>query len=264
MEKLNKLKMILKDMGSVLIAYSGGVDSTYLLAVSKEVLGEDVLAVTARSETYPLREYQQAKGIVEQLQVNHLTITTQELEYPNFATNPTNRCYFCKKELFTKLKKIAEKHHMINIADGSNADDVHDFRPGMQALEELRVRSPLKEAGLTKKDIRLLSRQLNLPTWDKPAYACLSSRFPYGTQITIDNLQMVEEAENFLYDLGFKQVRVRHHDTIARIEITPELIRNVVTDDVRLRIVEKLKKIGYHYVTLDIEGYRTGSLNEVL
>lgn len=264
LKKLRKLRKILKDMETVLIAYSGGVDSTFLLAVAKETLGDNVLAVTARSETYPQREYRQAKEIVRQLQVNHLTISTKELEYPNFASNPTNRCYFCKKELFSKLKEIAGEHHIQYLADGSNADDVNDYRPGMQALKELGIRSPLKEAGLTKEEIRLISKDMNLQTWNKPAFACLSSRFPYGSKINIEKLQMVEEAENFLLDQGFTQVRVRHHDETARIELLSENLQDVFKGDKHVMIVEKLKTIGYRYVTLDLEGYRTGSMNEVL
>ncbi|MFH1943866.1 MAG: ATP-dependent sacrificial sulfur transferase LarE [bacterium] len=263
-EKVHRLHSLLKSMESILIAFSGGVDSTYLIAVSKEILGDDVLAVTARSETYPTREYEQAKSIAERLKVKQLTISTKELEYPNFASNPTNRCYFCKKELFTKLKEIGEKHLFKNIADGSNADDVHDFRPGMQALKELGIRSPLKEAGLTKEEIRLLSRQMGLPTWNKPAYACLSSRFPYGMQIDADKLRMVGDAENILFDLGFRQVRVRHHDTVARIEVYSEEIDAFISRENRERVVKKFKEIGYRYVTLDLQGYRTGSMNEGL
>ena len=262
--KFEALKSILKEMGSILIGYSGGVDSTFLVAAAKEVLGDTVLAVTARSETYPKREYEQAQKIVEQLKVRHVTIFTKELEYPNFASNPENRCYFCKKELFSKLKEIAVSNNISHLADGSNADDVNDHRPGLQALKELGVRSPLKDAGLTKAEIRQFSQEMKLSTWNNPAYACLSSRFPYGTEINIEKLEMVEEAKNYLKDLGFAQIRIRHHDNIARIEIHPDQFEKIFKDDARQKIINKFKKIGYHYIALDIEGYRTGSMNEVL
>lgn len=263
-EKSEVLKDILNSMESILVGFSGGVDSTYLLAAAREVLGDNVLAVTARSETYPEREYFHAQQIAERLQVQYLTIHTKELEYTNFSSNPPNRCYYCKKELFTQLKKLAEEHRLQNVVDGSNADDLHDFRPGMIAMKELGVRSPLREAGLTKSDIRQLSLDMGLPTWDKPATACLASRFPYGTSIDEQKLGMVERAEEILRKRGFNQVRVRHHDSIARIEILPENITRLAAKNIREQIVFSLKEIGYKYITLDLQGYRTGSMNEVL
>lgn len=263
-EKSEALKDILKDMENILVGFSGGVDSTFLLAAAKEVLGDGVMAVTARSETYPEKEYRKARQIAERLEVRFLTIHTKELEYANYSSNPPNRCYYCKKELFTQLRKLAEEHSIKNVADGSNADDVHDFRPGMIALKELGVRSPLKEAELTKADIRQLSQDMDLPTWDTPATACLASRFPYGTSIDEHKLGMVERAEEVLHERGIKQARVRHHNSIARIEVLPEDFTRLTADNVRDQIVLSFKEIGYKYITLDLQGYRTGSMNEVL
>jgi len=262
--KLKKLKSILENMGSVIIAYSGGVDSTFLIKVAKDTIGNNILAVTAKSETYPKREYEQAKKIARKLKVKHLVITTKELLNPRFIVNPANRCYYCKQELFTELKQIALEKGIDYVVDGTNCDDLKDFRPGMEAIKALGVRSPLREAGLTKKEIRGLSRKMNLDTWDKPAFACLSSRLPYGTPIDKKKLQMVGEAEDYLFKSGFKQVRVRHHNNIARIEVSPEDIEHLTSINLRRKIVKKLKEIGYHYVTLDLQGYRTGSMNEVL
>lgn len=262
--KLEILKNILKNMQSVLIAYSGGVDSTFLLKVAKETIGNRVLAVTAKSETYPNREYRQAKNIAKKLKVKHLTIHTEELFTPLFSSNPHNRCYYCKKELFTRLKQIAIDRNIKCIVVGTNYDDLDDFRPGMKACEESGVRSPLKEAGLTKEEIRSLSFKMKLPTWDKPAAACLASRFPYGIAISKKKLHRVQKAEDYLYKLGFRQIRVRHHDSTARIEVHPKDIQRLASLSLRNKIVDKFKNIGYCYITLDLQGYRTGSLNEVL
>ena len=261
-EKLDSLKDILKSMESVVIAYSGGVDSTFLSKVASDVLGDSTLAVTARSETYPRSEFEEAVELARKIGIKHETIMSEELDIPEFSANPTNRCYYCKKELFAKLKEIAQERGLAHVVDGSNHDDLDDYRPGMQAVEELGVRSPLQESGLTKADIRELSKRMGLPTWDKPSFACLSSRFPYGNEITRDKLTSVGEAEIFLRGLGIRQLRVRHHDKIARIEVAEEdmelLFRN------REQIVKKLKELGYAYVTMDLQGYRTGSMNEVL
>lgn len=260
--KLEKLKEILKNMGNMLIAYSGGVDSTLLLSVAKDVLGENVFAVTSRSGIHPEKEHKFAVKMAKKLKVKHLTITTDELYNPSFTANPVNRCYYCKKELFTKLQKIAATKNIKWISDGTNYDDRNDFRPGMLALKELSIRSPLKEARLTKEEIRHLSKRFKLPTWNKPPLACLVSRIPYGDKITIQKLKMINEAENYLCNLGMKQVRVRHHGDIARIEVLPIDIPKLILQKTREKILKKFKKLGYKYITLDLQGYRSGSMNE--
>lgn len=263
-EKYRHLQQILKDMGGVLVAFSAGVDSTFVLKVAHDVLGEKVLAVTAHSVTYPLAELEEAKQLAASLGVRHLIVESKEIDVPGFSNNPPNRCYYCKTELYDILTEIARRENIPYIVDGTNYDDIRDHRPGMKATAQHGVRSPLKEAKLTKEEIRYLSRELGLPTWDKPSFACLSSRFPYGDKITVEKLQMVEAAENFLRQFKFKQLRVRHHDKIARIELTKEDMIRVVTTDIGDKIVAKFKELGYTYVTLDLQGYRTGSMNEVL
>ena len=263
-EKYEKLIGILKDAGSGAVAYSGGVDSTFLLKVGYEVLGEKIVGVTAKSSTYPEREYDEAKKYIRQFGAKHITIVSEELEIEGFSKNPVNRCYFCKNELFSKVREEAKKLNLKHVFDGSNFDDVGDYRPGMQAAKELGVISPLKEAQLTKDDIRQLSKQLNIPTWDKQSFACLSSRFPYGQEITVEKLSMVDKAEQFLMDMGFKQLRVRHHGEIARIEVDPTDREKFFDISVMDKIGERFRAIGFQYVTLDIMGYRTGSMNEVL
>lgn len=262
MEKINKLENILSEMGSVLVAYSGGVDSSFLLKVAKDVLGNKVLAVTASSDTYPQEELRLSKKVAKNLKVRHRIIQTSELKNRNFIKNPVNRCYFCKKELFRRLNKIAQDENLKYVIDASNVSDKTDFRPGEKAKKELGVRSPLVEAGFTKEDIRNASKKLKLPTWDKPSLACLSSRIPYGVSISKAALDKISQGENFLRKLGFKQVRIRHYDGFARIEVEknkiPLLIKKKET------IVEKLKNLGYNYITIDLEGYRTGSMNEVI
>lgn len=263
-EKFQLLKDIIREKGSAAIAFSGGVDSTFLVRAAHEVLGNKMIAVTATSSTYPERELNEAIKYAKDMGVKHVIISSEELEIEGFASNPKNRCYYCKKELFTKILKVAKENGVEYVFDGSNLDDTGDYRPGMQAARELDVISPLKEANLTKEDIRELSKELGLPTWDKPSFACLSSRFPYGHQITGPKLKMVEEAEQFLLDMGLRQVRVRYHGEIARIEVSPEERAFFFNLKIMDEIGEKFKKIGFTYITLDMLGYRTGSMNEVL
>lgn len=259
------LESILTQLGSAVVAYSGGVDSTFLLKKALDVLGvEKVLAVLAQSETYPASEVAQAITAASSLGARLRLIHTEELADENFARNPANRCYFCKKELFGKLLEIAGREGYAAVVEGSNQDDLADFRPGREAKEQLGVRSPLLEAGLTKKDIRTLSKDLGLSTWDKPSFACLSSRFPYGVRITPQELRMVDQAEAFLKRLGFRQVRVRVHDQVARLELEPGEMLRVFHDGLAGQVASELKRIGFTYVALDLEGYRTGSMNEVL
>jgi pyridinium-3,5-biscarboxylic acid mononucleotide sulfurtransferase len=259
--KLKILQDILAGMESVLVAYSGGVDSTFLLKVASNVLGAKALAVIGDSRTLPSDEKQQAVEIAEKLNVRYRVIESKEISNPDFAKNSKDRCYWCKSELFSKLQGIADSEHIAYVVDGSNADDRSDYRPGARAAKECGVRSPLQEAGLTKDEIRKLSRDMELPTWDKPSMACLSSRIPYGDEITEEKLDKVEKAERILKSLGFKQVRVRHHNDTARLEVAESDISRLVEPDLRKKIVEGLKSVGYRYITLDIEGYRTGSMN---
>jgi uncharacterized protein len=262
-KKFSRLKKIISDMGSILVAFSGGVDSTFLLKVASLVLPkEKILAVTASSATYPKEELLFSQDIARTLGVRHKIIKTHELENKKFTANPINRCYFCKKELFNQLKGLAKKFKLNFVVDASNYSDKKDFRPGNIARQELKIRSPLQEAGFTKEDIRASSRKLGLITWDKPSLACLASRVPYGKKITSGILLRINKGEELLRQLGFKQVRLRHYNGLCRIEIFKEDIPKLIFK--RNLIVEKLKRLGYNYVTIDLEGYRTGSMNEVV
>lgn len=263
-DKLKELKQILTNMQSVLIAYSGGVDSTFLLKVAQEVLGDKVLAVTELSPVYPSEETGQAKTLAQEFGVRHEFLETQELSNSEFVNNPKDRCYWCKKELFTDLLKIAQKNNLNYVLDGTNFDDLDDFRPGMRAASELGVRSPLKEARFTKDEIRRFSKKLGLPTWNKPSFACLASRFPYGMKISKENLDKVDKAERFLRNSGITQVRVRQHDNIARIEVLEDELPKLMEPQLRKQLIRYFKQLGYAYITVDLEGYRSGSMNEVL
>lgn len=264
-EKYNKLRNILLSIERLVIGFSGGVDSTLLLKVAIDVLGRDnVLAVTSSSETHPLSSLEEAKRLAKEIGADHKIIESMELSDERFSRNDKERCYYCKKILFSDLREIARDNGYSVMADGSNADDsLYDYRPGLKAIKELGVRSPLLEAGLAKKEIRELSKELGLPTWDKAAFACLGSRFPYGEAITSEKLEMVDKGEAFLKKYGFSQLRLRQHDQYtARIEVLSEDMDKLMAN--REEIVGSLKKIGYNYITLDIEGYRTGSMNELL
>ncbi|MBP2033260.1 uncharacterized protein J2Z42_001963 [Clostridium algifaecis] len=260
-DKLELLKENLKKFESAVVAFSGGVDSTFLLKVAHEVLGNNVIAVTATSSTYPKRELNEAKKYAKSMEVKHIIINSEELDIKGYAKNPVNRCYYCKKELFSKLQNVAKENGAKYVFDGSNLDDTGDYRPGMEAAKELGVVSPLKDAKLTKDDIRAYSKEMGLPTWNKPSFACLSSRFPYGNEINSKKLKMVEDSEQFLLDLGFKQVRVRYHGQIARIEVAPDERSKFFDLDIMDKVGKKLKEIGFTYVTLDVSGYKTGSMN---
>jgi uncharacterized protein len=262
--KLENLKAIIASLDSVAIAFSGGVDSTLLIRVAYDVLGDKAIAVTARSSAYPVREFNEAAIFAESLGIRHVSCNSEELDIAGFADNPPNRCYLCKKSLMAKIRQIADLYHLAFIIEGSNLDDDGDFRPGLQAIKEADVRSPLMEAGLTKEEIRRLSREMALPTWDKPSFACLSSRFPYGEAITREKLTRVDQAEQWLLDLGFKQVRVRNHQNLARIEIDAADFQRLMDASLREAIHNKLKAFGYDYVAIDLKGYRTGSMNEAL
>lgn len=264
-DKLEKLSSLIRDMGKLVVAYSGGVDSAFLLKVAVDTLGtQHVKAVLAMSPTYPSREYERALETASLIGVHVEIIHTKETDDPRFKNNPVDRCYFCKHELFSRIAEYIASGEFTNMVDGSNMDDLSDHRPGKKALREKNIRSPLQEVGMTKADIRELSRQFGLPTWDKDALACLSSRFPYGEAIDLKKLRMVDEAENYLSDLGFRNIRARHEKDTIRIEISPAQIRMFTDDDLRMKVVAKMKELGYHYVSLDLEGYRQGSLNEAV
>ena len=261
-EKKRALEEYLRSLGSVAVAFSSGVDSTFLLKVAHDTLGNRAVAVTARSCSFPSRELKEAEAFCRDEGIEQILVDSEELDIEGFRQNPKNRCYLCKKELFTKIGAIAAGRGIAWVAEGSNVDDEGDYRPGMQAVAELGIKSPLRQAGLTKAEIRTLSREMGLPTWDKPSFACLASRFVYGETISEEKLAMVEQAEQRLLDLGFRQVRVRIHGDLARIEVMPEDLSRLV--DHAAQLDRDLRAVGFAYVTMDLGGYKTGSMNRTL
>ena len=264
LQKRSDLVNILEQMRSVIVAYSGGVDSAFLAAVANEALGRKALSVTAVSPSLAPSELDEATDLANRIGLNFMTIETNEIDRPDYQANNPDRCFFCKDELYTHLVRFAEEESFDSIVNGTNVDDLGDYRPGIEAAKQYGVRSPLVEAELTKDDIRALSRDMDLPTWDKPAQACLSSRIPYGTTVTVEALTKIAKAEQFLRSKGFKQLRVRHHETIARIEIEPSDFSAITSEPLRSEIKQEFKNIGYSYITLDLDGFRSGSLNEIL
>lgn len=264
LSRYEKLVEYLKSFGSVAVAFSSGVDSTFLLYAAKEALGDKAIAVTTASCVFPVRELDEARSYCDKLNVKHIIVDIKPLQIDGFAANPKDRCYICKKEIFNKIEQAARSNGIDTIVEGSNLDDNGDYRPGLVAVKELGIKSPLREIGFTKQEIRDLSEYLNIPTWNKPSYACLASRFPYGEIISEQKLQMVDKAEQLLLDMGFSQFRVRIHGDVARIELNPSEFGMIMADKARQSVYKAFKEYGFSYVALDLYGYRTGSMNETL
>ena len=263
-EKYEKLSNYLAGKRPLAVAFSAGVDSTFLLKAAHDALGDGVIAVTAKPYSFPDREFAEAEAFCKAEGIRQLTARVNEFEIEGYSQNPPDRCYLCKKTLFTRMMELAKEAGAQYIAEGSNMDDLGDYRPGLQAIEELQVLSPLREAGLYKQDIRDLSRQLGLPTWEKPSYACLATRFVYGEEITLEKIGMVDQAEQLLLDLGFRQMRVRVHGDMARIEVPAEDLPRLMSDEIRMKVYDSLREYGFRYISADLKGYRTGSMNEAL
>lgn len=264
LDKYEKLKEILRELGKVAVAYSSGVDSTFLLKVAKDVLGENAVAITAHSNSFSKQEFEESIAFCENENIKHHILETNELEIAGFKENPIDRCYICKSSLFSNMKKIAKEEYDAVLVEGSNMDDEGDYRPGMKAIAELMIASPLREVGLYKEEIRILSKELKLDTWDKPSFACLATRIPYGEEITLEKLEMIEKAESLLFDLGMKQARVRCHGDMARIEVEVQDFPKILLDKNRMGIVNRFREFGFAYVSMDLCGYKTGNMNKKL